>query len=74
MGNPIPGASPDVALYIQTWLPLYTDLAPFGDNHFDGCGLLRVRINHGRARKALEADAEFQASVFRQADALKDWA
>src|SRR4029077_412680 len=51
-GNPIPGASSDVALY--------ADLAPFGDNHFDGCYLLRHRVIHARARKALEAEAQFQ--------------
>jgi hypothetical protein len=37
-------------------------LAPFGDNHFDGCDLLRRRVIHDRAREALEAEAQFQAS------------
>ena len=53
-GSPIPGAPSDAAIY--------ADVAPSGDSHFDGCDLLRRRVIHASARKALEAAADERAN------------
>ena len=64
MVGPILGGSSDVALS--------ANVAPLGDSHFDGCDLLRRRVIHARARKALEGEAQFSGKRDpRKADAWK---